>query len=91
MARRILDAWWQRQSPRPQQPYPAALKVLAKALRDGWAETELTQALDDVPTVSGGALDYWRRRRGNGSSAKSSEQLAAESVDRVNRIMGLDQ
>jgi hypothetical protein len=91
IARRVLDDWWKRQTPRPQQPYPAALKVLTKALRDGWTEDDLRHALDEVPTISGGTLDYWHRNRHrtNGSSAKSTEQMAAESEARIRRTMGL--
>jgi Helix-turn-helix domain len=63
----ILGDWWERQEPRPQIPYPAARKVLEKALRAGWPEPELRQALEEVPAVSGAALDFWRRRRTNGT------------------------
>jgi biotin operon repressor len=62
-AKRILSEWWERQDPRPQQPYIAAAKVLAKALGNGWTETDLSAALNDIPTISGGSLDYWRRTR----------------------------
>jgi len=92
VARAILADWWEHQTPRPQQPFPAALKVAAKALRDGWTVAELGQALDEVPVISGGALEYWRRRHSsNGSNAKSAEQVAAESLARIKRTMGLDQ
>lgn len=88
LARSILGEWWEQQQPRPQQPYPAALKVVTKALRDGWTEAELRQALPDLPTISGGALDYWRsrrRRNGNGHQAPS----AAAAVEHAERVMGL--
>lgn len=62
-AKRILGAWWERQNPRPQKSFIGAAKVLAKALGDGWTEPDLSAALNDVPTISGGALDYWRRTR----------------------------
>jgi hypothetical protein len=62
----VLRPWWERQRPRPQQPYAAALRVLVKALRDGWIEAELVAALDEMPTISGSSLDVHRRRRENG-------------------------
>jgi hypothetical protein len=79
-AQEVLCQWWERQDPRPQTPYPAALKVLAKALRDGWTQAELRQALEEVPAISGAALDYWRRRRNGRGPADGrtlEERLAA--------------
>jgi len=61
VAKRILNDWWETQNPRPTQPYVAILKILRKALANGWTEAELRQALDDVPVVSGAALDLWRK------------------------------
>lgn len=59
----IVRPWWERQEPRPTQPLVAVVKVCEAALRNGWTDAELAAALDDVPTVSGGSLDFWRRKR----------------------------
>jgi hypothetical protein len=63
VARRLVTAWWETQDPRPQQPFVAVVKIVGKALRSGWSESEIQTALDEVPTVSGSTLDMWRNRR----------------------------
>jgi hypothetical protein len=79
LAEAIVNPWWERQHPKPQQPWIAVVKVIAKALRGGWTEAELRQALEEVPTVSGSALDFWRRRRttGTGPSPRTQRNRAA--------------
>jgi hypothetical protein len=82
-AERIVKDWWERQDPKPQQPWVAVVKVIAKALRAGWTEPELRQALEEVPTISGAALDLWRNRR-NGTGP-GRQQPTAEGALRVLR------
>jgi len=93
VAKLILDDWWSRQDPKPQQKYVAILGVLRKALETGWDERDLSEALDSVPTMSGPALDFWRntRNKKNGAawlSTKSADQQADESMTRLKDLMG---
>ncbi len=76
-AKAILDPWWERQVPRPTQNYMGALKVLERALRAGWPEDSLRSALDEIPTISGGCLQFWWNRNRNRRVAKPT---AARSV-----------
>lgn len=62
-AKAILMEWWTGQDPRPAQPFPAALQVCQRALGNGWTADELRAALPELPTISGAALDFWRKRR----------------------------
>jgi hypothetical protein len=85
----VLDAWWARQPVKPATPYIAALKVCERALQGGMAGDELATALDEIPTISGGALDFWRKRRADkrgrpaASAALTAEQYAAmDELDR---------
>jgi hypothetical protein len=94
MAKILTDGWYQGHD-RPQQRYVAVLKIVTKALKDGWDERDLAQALAEMPTVSGGSLDYWRNRRTrpNGHrpawvSDKTGQQLQTEAIDRINQLMG---
>jgi hypothetical protein len=94
VAKLMLDDWWQQQDPKPQQPYVAVLQVLRKALKDGWHERDLRDALDSVPIISGGALDYWRKQRTRPTVAwapggKTGSQRTEESLERIHRTMGL--
>jgi hypothetical protein len=75
-----VRSWWERQAPKPTQPFPAVVAVCARALRAGWTETELAHALDEVPVVSGGALDLWRNRRGNGQARSGATIEGALAV-----------
>ena len=68
----IVKNWWEKQHPRPQQPYVSVLKIARKAIADGWDERDLAQALDEMLTVSGSSLDLWRNRR----DKKTSNQPA---------------
>jgi hypothetical protein len=96
VAKLILDEWWGRQEPKPQQRYVGALQVVKKALADGWQEPDLREALDSIPIISGGALDIWRKKRTTtrrpayGTGSKSAAQIADESMGRLTRLMGLD-
>jgi DNA-binding transcriptional ArsR family regulator len=62
----VVRPWWERQAPRPAQPFVAIVGVCAGALRAGWTDVDLAQALEEVPVVSGGALDLWRNKRAKG-------------------------
>jgi hypothetical protein len=89
VAKAILDQWWKQQEPRPQQPYPAVLKVLEKALHDGWTQEELERALAEVPVISGGALDYWRRsRRAKKPEPRDSGEITEASAARLRQALG---
>lgn len=66
-ARAILAAWWERQDPRPSQPYVACLGVVRRALAAGNSPADVAWALEQVPVVSGGAIDMALRRRRNGT------------------------
>jgi hypothetical protein len=87
-AETVLREWWERQQPRPVQPYPAALKVCTKALAGGWTDAELTAALDDVHVISGAALDRWRRARGNGQDRSASPATIDTILDRAQKRYG---
>jgi hypothetical protein len=58
--------------------------VLANALRAGWIEAELGAAREEVPVISGGALDVWRRRRSNRSPAT---ELSADQLGAINDLL----
>ncbi len=81
-AQAVLDPWWARQAIKPATPYIAALKVCQRALQGGMTDAELAAALEDVPTISGGALDFWRRRQANGR-ADASVGLTAEQHEAI--------
>lgn len=100
LARLILNDWWERQHPKPQQTYISILKVMIKALKSGWEERDLREALDSVPTMSGPALDFWRSRNRNGKGArrpqygtgsKPASELAEQAVDRIADLLGYSQ
>jgi hypothetical protein len=61
-AQQILDDWWERQAPRPSQPYVAALKVV-KALVKQHGEDLVRHTLMHMrPPLSGGAFDMTLNR-----------------------------
>lgn len=88
-ARALLDPWWRAQHPRPQQPYIAAAKVIARALRDGWTDADVTAMLHDRGTpISGGVLDLWRRtRNGPVSQPQRTADTVMAALDRRLRII----
>ena len=78
-AERILNDWWERQQPRPVTPWPACRAVLERALTAGWTPDDLARALDEIPVVSGAALDFWRRRPA-GATRSNRNQAARDAV-----------
>jgi hypothetical protein len=77
-AQAVLDPWWERQEVKPARSYMACLKACEAALHGGMSDTDLARAIGEVPTITGGAFDYWRnRQRGNGTEPLSDEQHAA--------------
>lgn len=72
----ILREAWELQTPRPQQSFIGARKVIEKALRDGWPDADVRQAIvDDGFPVTGARLDIWRSRR-NGRRPQSKPATA---------------
>lgn len=62
-AEAVLNPWWERQHPRPAQPYPAARKAVAELLRAGWTAEQIGDVLEaGVPTLTVGWLEGELRR-----------------------------
>lgn len=57
-AERLLKAWWEDQDPRPQQNYMGALKILERALADGWKEPVVRDALSRMSAVTATSLQF---------------------------------
>jgi hypothetical protein len=61
----IVREWWERFTPAPLQPWPAAIGVVSKALRAGWEPDQVARALRAVdPPLSTGKLDAALSRQG---------------------------
>ena len=93
-AETLVREWWERQTPRPAQPFIAIVKIVEKVIRDGWPSELVAQALDEMPVVSGAAFDFWRRKRTNGTGVQIDinntlamvDALAADREDRARRL-----
>jgi hypothetical protein len=82
-----LKKWWVQQDPRPTQSFVAIRNVGRAALRNGWDVETLQRAMTEVPSISTGALDYWRSRQ-NGTARPSlrnapGSPLAEGATDRT--------
>lgn len=89
LAQAVLTPWWEAQTPRPQQPYPAALKAATKALDTGWTPAELARFLtDEGCPISGGRLDIWRQRNQPPTPARPK---GFDAIERVARARGVIQ
>lgn len=89
-AREIVQPWWDQQHPKPAQGQDRAVKVVIDLIDKGYDHDTIRGWLDTTPTVTPAAFDYWRNTT-NSNSTKTTADLAAESIDRVNRVMGMAQ
>lgn len=79
-AQSVLNEWWERQTPRPAQPYIACQKVVSSMLKAGWSGDDVRYALDESPVVSTGALTFALRMRAKGRAKVPTEQFLGALV-----------
>lgn len=76
LARSLLNEWWERQTPRPQQKYVACVNIITQALKAGWTEDQMRDALaTDPPVISAAALQI-AAARSNGHSNGNGQHEA---------------
>jgi hypothetical protein len=76
LAREVLNEWWERQNPRPAQPYIACAKVVESFLKAGHDREEITWMLDHAPVVSTGAMTLAWNTRPKAKQGRERDRLA---------------
>jgi hypothetical protein len=86
-AEAVLKDWWERQTPRPQTPWVAAVKILTNALRSGYTTDDIGDFLESTTVISGAALDRWQRER----SRPAKPRRAMPTTEGALRALGVSQ